>query len=183
MLEVEVKVKVNSSFAKDKLVSLGFIEDVSLYERDVYFNSESNDLRKADKALRIRECRNLDLDITEYELNYKGAKIDNSTMTREETEFIIPSFSHGERLLNGLGYFAAGSVEKRRTHFVKDGITCCIDNVAGLGEFLEIEILADDESAYDEAIKKISVVLNSLNLEMEDTIRHSYLSMLDGQSK
>jgi len=98
-------------------------------------------------------------------------------MTRKETEFTIPSFIEGESLLNGLGYFAAGRVEKERTHYAKDNITCCLDTVTNLGEFLEIEIIAGEEE-YDLAICKINDLLNKLGLRMEDTIRHSYLSML-----
>lgn len=176
-LEIEVKVKISHENLENTLEHLGFTKGTTVYEKDTYFNSAHLDLKEADKALRIREHRNLDTAETSFTLNFKGPKLDKSTMTREETEFEIPSFSHGELLFNGLGFFAAGGVEKKRIHYTKDEITCCLDEVTGLGEFLEIEIVAPG-SRYDEAIEKIKALLQTLGLSMADTVRHSYLSML-----
>lgn len=177
-LEIEVKVKIPHQKVIGCLKALGFSQTTTVYEKDTYFNSSSYDLKVADKALRIREHRNLDTDKSEYTLNFKGPKLDDTTMTREETEFEIPSYAHGERLFNGLGFFAAGGVEKTRMQYTKGEITCCLDNVTGLGEFLEIEIVAP-ESRYDASIEKINALLQELGLSMDDTIRHSYLSMIN----
>lgn len=177
MLEVEVKIRTHINEIRDKLVSIGFVRECSEYELDTYYNSELLDLKNEDKALRIRENRNLDSGKTVYILNYKGPKLDDSTMTRSETEFVIPSYEAGENLLTGIGYNPAGRVEKTRISYKKDGCTCCLDQVTGLGEFLEIEIMAD-ESEYDIALGKINELLVKLGLSMNDTIRTSYLCML-----
>ena len=177
MLEVEVKVKVNLTETEEKLKSLGFIKGTTVYEKDTYYNSEFNDLKAADKALRIREHKETDSNEIKYTLNFKGPKLDDFTMTRAETQFEIPSFEQGETVLKGLGYFAAGGVEKNRLHYTKENITCCLDEVIGLGEFLEIEIMAE-ETEYNAAIEEIGELLNSLGLKMDDSVRHSYLSML-----
>lgn len=141
MLEVEVKLKVKKSDIEKQLTDLGFIKGNSVYELDTYFNGDNLDLKEADKALRIRERRDLDYDETKYILNFKGPKIDDVTMTRQETQFEVPSFADGEIVLNGLGFYEAGIVEKSRIHYKKDEITCCLDSVTGLGDFLEIEIM------------------------------------------
>ena len=114
-------------------------------------------------------------------MNYKGPKLDNITMTREETEFVIPDYETGERLFNGLGFYAAGIVEKTRIHYTRGKTTCCLDKVTGLGEFLEIEIMAENKD-YDDAIREIEALLQILGLKMSDSIRNSYLSMVMKQA-
>lgn len=182
MLEVEVKIKADNEDISKKLTKLGFVKGPTVYEKDVYFNGEHKDLKAEDKALRIREYRDFAEGKSHFILNFKGPKIDSITMTREETEFEIPSFESGEKLFYGLGFFKAGEVEKVRTHYDKDGIECCLDKVTGLGEFLEIEIMAK-EAAYDDAIGKIKELLAELKLSMETSVRKSYLSMLQAENK
>lgn len=190
MLEVEVKVKIddqnqsktgNNDFKNigEILLDLGFTKEESVFEKDTYFNGKTKDLRASDMALRIRENRNLDSGEVVFLLTFKGPKIDDSTMTRQETEFEIPSFEHGKMLLDGLDYFVAGEVEKTRISYIKDDITCCVDLVKNLGKFLEIEIMAEEEE-YDLAISRIKELLGKLGLSLDDTIRNSYLSMLEG---
>ena len=178
MLEVEVKVKTKLDKAEILLQNLNFTKGTTVYEKDTYYNSKQLDLKEADKALRIREHRDIDLKDTIFILNFKGPKIDTTTMTREESEFEVPNFETCEKMLNGLGFFATGNVEKTRIHYKKDNVTCCLDSVTNLGEFLEIEIMAE-ESEYDVAISKIKDLLGKLGLGMSDTIRKSYLSMLE----
>ena len=181
MLEIEVKIRVDLGEIENKLNGLGYEKGTRVYEKDTYFNSDSYDLKEADKALRIRIHKDMDSGETKYVLNFKGPKLDDITMTREETQFEVPTYEQVETVLNGLGFVAAGGVEKTRIHYNKNDITCCLDAVSDLGEFLEIEIMAE-ESEYDASIGKIEELLDSLGLKMEDTIRHSYLSMLtEGQ--
>jgi len=207
MLEVEVKVKTDTATIVPRLLEMGFVQGTSEYERDSYFNGEKIDLKAEDKALRIRESRSCAPDSLErapgsaghalyyppdtvqgqnsscsrYVMNYKGPKIDNSTMTRAETEFEIPSFEAGKNMLSGLGFHIAGVVEKTRVHYMKDEITCCLDTVTDLGEFLEIEIIAE-EAEYENAMLRISDLLLKLGLSMEDTVRESYLCMLQDKN-
>ena len=176
MLEIEVKVKVQLDEMEISLRNLGFLKGTVVYEKDTYYNGRQVDLKKEDKALRIREHRDLESNVTTYVLNFKGPKLDDSTMTREETQFEVPSLEIGETVLNGLGFFATDGVEKVRTHYLKEVVTCCLDDVTGLGEFLEIEVIAE-EKGYDAAIEKIKGLLGRLGLSMRDTVRESYLSM------
>lgn len=177
MLEVEVKIKTDIDIISKKLLSLGFKKAKEIYEKDTYFNGKYIDLKKEDKALRIREYREKGNELGHFILNYKGPKIDNSTMTREETEFEIPSYEDGESVLNGLGLFPAGYVEKIRNTYVKEDITCCLDRVTELGEFVEVEIITH-EAGYESALSRIEGLLKMLGLDMQDTIRESYLCML-----
>ena len=179
MLEVEVKLKLEEfdSVAK-KLVEMGYEKGTTIYEYDNYYNSDFNDLKAADKALRIRKHLNVENNALKFVLNYKGPKCDDYTMTREETQFEVPSLELGESVINGLGYKVAGHVEKTRIHYVKDGVKVCLDDVTDLGKFMEIEVMAGDDSGYDDAIRVINEILHGLGYTMEQTIRESYLSMI-----
>lgn len=179
MLEVEVKIKLDDfDGVITKLVELGYQKGTTVYEYDNYYNSKYYDLKEADKALRIRKHLNVETGAVKYVLNYKGPKCDDYTMTREEYQFEVPSLELGESIINGLGYHVAGNVEKTRIHYVKDGIKICLDEVTNLGKYMELEVMAGDESGYDEAISIINDILLSLGYSMSDSIRKSYLSMI-----
>ena len=177
MLEVEVKIKTDLDAIERKLIEMGFVRGTTAYEYDTYYNGKLVDLKTADKALRIRLHKDVDTGRVKYVLNFKGPKLDDTTMTREETQFEVPSMEAGETVINGLGYFAAGNVEKTRIHYKSGDITCCLDSVTGLGDFLEIEIMAG-EADYDGAVAKIEKLLDELGVSMADTVRESYLCML-----
>ena len=57
-------------------------------------------------------------------------------------------------------------------------MTACLDYVHGLGEFLELEVLVSSEEEKDAALTQIENILNSLGYQISDTVRTSYLSML-----
>lgn len=58
-------------------------------------------------------------------------------------------------------------------------MTACLDSVEGLGEYLELEILVEQEEDRQQALQQIEERLLSLGYSMQDTTRISYLSMLE----
>ena len=63
----------------------------------------------------------------------------------------------------------------------KESVTACLDNVRGLGKFLELEILTDSEEKKESALGQIEKILNGLGYQISDTVRISYLSMLQNR--
>ncbi len=182
MIEVEVKIKAAHSDLFDKLEKLGFARTTTEYEKDIYYNGIKTDLKSEDKALRIREYSCGDMTESKFILNFKGNRLDESTMTRPETEFEIPGFDEGDTLLRGIGFIPKGMVEKTRIIIIKDEVTVCLDEVTGLGEFVEIEIMESDEAGYNTAMEKIQELMKKLGLDMSESIRTSYLSMLESRN-
>lgn len=77
MIEVEVKIPIeNIEKIKQKLLETGFIYQKTVVETDTYFTSDHYDMRKKDKALRIRKTENLDTGEVKAQLNCKGPKLD-----------------------------------------------------------------------------------------------------------
>ena len=73
---------------------------------------------------------------------------------------------------------ASGVVEKLRQYYHRDNITACVDAVTNLGDYLELEIIVDEEEKREAALDQLEQILHTLGYSMQDTTRTSYLSML-----
>lgn len=180
MIEVEVKLPVaDLDMIKGKLLQMGFKETAFIEERDTYFDNRQGDIRANGEALRVRETKDHLTGESRAQINFKGKKLDTCTMTREELETGVEDGEICRNILQAIGYVpVAPEVIKDRTVMQKESITACLDNVHGLGRFLELEILADSEEEKDAALERIENILNSLGYQISDTVRMSYLSML-----
>ena len=56
-------------------------------------------------------------------------------------------------------------------------ITACVDAVTNLGDYLELEIIVDEEEKREAALDQLEQILHTLGYSMQDTTRTSYLSM------
>lgn len=183
MIEVEVKLPVvGLDSIKVKLLKTGFKETEFIEERDTYFDNQQGDIRANGEALRVRETKDHLSGRSRAQINFKGKKMDACTMTREELETGVEDGAVCRNILQAIGYMPAEpEVVKNRTMLRKETVTACLDNVHGLGEFLELEILADDEEEKDAALGRIEHILNNLGYQISDTVRMSYLSMLQNR--
>lgn len=168
MIEVEAKARAGPEI-EDRIRELGgeFIGE----ERhvDIYFNHPSRDFAETDEALRIRKQNN------EAFLTYKGPKIDAITKTREELNTPIDDPVVTQLILLQLGFLETFSVKKNRRKYLLDGITLAVDNVDGLGRFLEAEF-ETIEADYQVHRDRVVTVLGKLGCR--ELIRKSYLELL-----
>ena len=185
MIEVEVKLPVaDLDGIRTELLKNGFKETAFIEERDTYFDNPQGDIRTNGEALRVREMKDHLTGKKRTQFNFKGKKLDTRTMTREELETGVEDGEICRNILQAIGYApAAPEVVKDRTMLQKGKITACLDKVHGLGEFLELEILADSEEQKDIALGRIENILNDLGYQISDTVQTSYLSMLMLQNK
>lgn len=163
MLEVEVK----ASFGEGKLAGFMSLNPEFIrteFQEDIYFNHPSRDFAETDEALRVRKANG------NYFLTYKGKKIDSETKTREEIE--ISCSKEIIDIFDRLGFKKAAEVKKTRKIFGFDNLNVSIDDVSGLGGFIEIE------SGNYEDLNKIFEILGKLGIKKEETIRESYLELI-----
>lgn len=180
MIEVEVKAKINDiNRCVSTFLDKGFVKDKYVEEIDTYYNSKFHDFRANDEALRIRESKDLVSGKKAAFVTYKGKKLDAISMSRKELESAIEMGDVVKQILENIGFDPVIPVEKIRVSLVKGNITVCIDDVKGLGGFIEVEMLVNDESMREAALKDIENVLGIVGLSMQDTVRKSYLSMLE----
>ena len=111
-------------------------------------------------------------------ITYKGKKLDNRSMAREELEMEIPDAEIGKKLLSRIGFYSVPVLEKKRRYLRRGEMTACVDQVTGLGDYLELEIIVETEAEREGVLQKIEEVLTGLGYSMKDTTRHLYLSML-----
>ena len=155
MYEVEQKFRVADPAALEaKLVGLAarFREPVEQVDR--YFAHPCRDFVKTDEALRLRRVGD------DVATTWKGPRIDSATKTRLELELglaPVPPLPGGPRggqatldrwteLLEALGFRRVRDVAKRRraarVHWQGTEVEAALDRVAGIGDFLELELQA-----------------------------------------
>jgi adenylate cyclase class 2 len=180
--EVEQKFRLlDSEPMVARLTALGAVWGSRIEQVDRYFQHPQRDFARTDEALRLRRVGDQNF------VTYKGPRIDRETKTRTEIELpLVPGIAAAEQyaaLLEALSFSPAGIVHKwRLTGELAWGeftVQLAVDDVAGLGGFLELEIEADDKTlaAAQAAIRGLSAKLD-LSGQAE---RRSYLEMLLSQ--
>jgi adenylate cyclase class 2 len=172
MIEVEVKARADEHTLQ-KILALGAVFLAEENHRDIYFNSPLRDFRETDEALRIR------IKDEGARLTYKGPKLDRETKSRLELTAAIDCPEGMEEILRALGFVPSAEVRKRRTKYLLGDVTFALDDVQGLGLFLELE--ARGEGNWEAQKDKVVSLLSQLGLG--ESIRKSYLELLAEPSK
>lgn len=165
MLEVEIKANIETQPIEQKLGMLGAKFIHRTHQKDVYFQHPCHDFKKTDEALRVRKVKD------GYFLTYKGAKLDPETKTRKEIQIRVEK--NVLNLLRSLGFSVAGEVEKWRSFYRWKDLRIYLDDVKGLGNFLELEGTSWKDK------EKIFRILEKLGIEKRKLTRKSYLELLE----
>ena len=182
MFEVENKFPIDDlNDVEARLVALGCEFAPAIEQRDCYFNHPQRDFAETDEALRIRSVGD------ENCLTYKGPKVDTATKTRREIEPALGAGAgNAERVsevLIALGFRPVHVVEKRRRIaeivWQEMRVEIALDNVDGLGDFLEIEITVEEAQL---AAAQTCLASLAEHLELSAPERRSYLEMLLAKS-
>lgn len=181
MTEVELKAALTAAQALTlpaRLTAMGFAPAETLRETDLYFNGTQRNFRTTDEALRLRRCQNPDTGETVSLVTYKGPKRDGRSNTRTEYETAVADPETLRGILQALGYTPQYLVDKTRRHFTRDSITVCLDTVADLGSYAELETVLTDGTDHDAAVDALLSLLDALEIPREALSRRSYLELL-----
>ena len=148
----------------------------AISQADTYVSHPNRDFRVTDEVLRLRRDGKANF------ITYKGPKIDRVTKTRLELELPLPN---GEEiaqrfveLLGLLGFEVVVDVRKRRrkTQVAWDGdmVEVALDEVEGLGKFVELEAIAE-EAGLDEAKRRVASLAARLGLTRNERLSYSEL--------
>ncbi len=184
MVQFEIEIKLplrNRQETLEKLLYYRFQETSEIREEDTYFNGIHHDIKKQDEALRIRQSTDCRTGHSHTQINFKGPKLDNISMSRMELETEVQDADVMESILTHLEFFPVAKVIKTRKYLRRDTITACLDQVDGLGDFLELEVVAGKENEREENLNKMEELLAVLEYKMSDTVRTSYLGMLQAK--
>lgn len=177
MYEVEVKVRADRDVVRRRLEDGGATFEGSVRQVDTYFDAPHRDYADTDEALRIREQRGDDGTLTAV-VTYKGPLVEAESKTREEFETTVGDPETAAAIFEGLGFTPAATVEKDRDFYALDGYTVTLDDVTGLGEFVEVETETTRQEEVEPAREKAISLLRDLGLDPDDQIRASYLGLL-----
>jgi adenylate cyclase class 2 len=178
MLEVEVKYRAaDHARIEEQLRRWSARLAEGREDADTYVNAPHRDFAKTDEAFRVRRIGEKNF------VTYKGPKTDAHTKTRREIEVPLADGAAAadqfQELLVALGFKPVAVVRKRRRVFdlTRDGFALhvSLDDVAGVGKYAEIEIVAPD-SEFDRA--KATVLQVAAELGLTEMERRSYLELL-----
>jgi adenylate cyclase class 2 len=188
--EVEQKHLVaNLPAIEDQLARLGVTWHGTAEQVDRYFSHPGRDFAVTDEALRLRSTAD------GVVITWKGPRLDATAKTRREIELPLAegaalgaagavagmpaTLDRWTELLEALGFRRVREVTKRRrlatVEWQHETIEVALDHVAGLGDFVELEMLTDTAG-----ITAAAACIESLAQELGCTKpeRRSYLEML-----
>ncbi|RZN61912.1 class IV adenylate cyclase [Methanonatronarchaeum sp. AMET6-2] len=170
-IEVEIKAKVDSrEELEQKILENGSYID-TYHQKDIYFNHPCRDFSETDEALRIRE-HNKNAYIT-----YKGSKMDETSKSREEIETPIKNIDKHIKILRKLGFKPLKPVQKKRDKYKVGKHTIVIDEVKGLGTYIEVETQSNQKN-YQKDLEETKKLISKLGFNEKNLIRRSYLELL-----
>lgn len=176
--EVELKFPLRAGDdVEERLAALGAVAAADEVQSDRYFAHPVRDFSQTDEALRLRSTPRSN------SLTYKGPLLDDATKTRQELELDVaagPDAAHvAWAILRAVGFEDVRCVVKRRRpwRLTWEGrpFDVALDDVEGLGRFLEIETMA---GAADWTAARDSALRLAARLELHPSERRSYLQLL-----
>lgn len=168
ILEIEIKAYCDDDEkVRREISAIGGIALNKVREEDIYYNHPARDFAQTDEALRVRLVGDRAI------LTYKGPKLSSRSKARIEEEVVISDIFAMKKVLLHLGFKESGRVVKIREHYRIDDIDISIDEVSGLGIFVELEKKGHQT---EEIEKKLFDLADKLGLTKFE--RRSYLEML-----
>ena len=176
MLEIEVKIRVGDLRpVRSRLIEAGASAPERAHERDIYYNAPDRDFTRTVEALRVRYSGD------HCVLTYKGAKLPGySAKAREELSTSVESGLILEQILERLEFKRTAEVEKIREYYRFGTASVALDEVKGLGSFVEIERCTTGEG--HNLQREIKEIARELGIHGEP-IRSSYLELLQSIKK
>lgn len=177
MIEVETKLKTDCmEHIEERIKEFNVQYKGEKTQIDLYFDNPNIQILSGGGALRVRDTDG------KYRLTYKGPKKDNETTSRAEFEIRIESAREMIKILDELGFYKICEVKKFRKTYLLEDLIITLDNVDGLGEFIEVEGKASNDEEFEQKKDEIFKLLKKLGLSTEEISQRSYLEMLlDGK--
>mgnify|MGYP002740378531 FL=1 len=171
MIEVESKFKVLSSITRDELLTIlkdQFIAPISVKRQidTVFLLPEQVDapIVPGSKIMRVRDV--LNPETGELQRSLMTLKVEGQAkLVSDEYEFAVDDGNAARQMLTALGWQEIVTVDKVRLESKTEDYTICIDEVAGLGLFIELEILTEDDANVKNIQQQMCNFLKSLDID------------------
>lgn len=181
-MEIEIKARLqDKDVVMKKLTALGCAFSAATTQDDMVWveTMGSMDTFLANKVfLRIRVQ-----DSSKVILTAKKSKAlsGDESLIKREHEVVVDSADEARGILEMLGLTEAVRVVKKRQKTHHAGYEICVDDIEGLGSFIELERIADEHEAA-RIQKEMTDFLTTLGVSAEDKVSKGYdILMLEKQ--
>ena len=173
MIEIEAKFKLSANITRDKLIAVlesQLVVPASIkHQIDTIFllpEQVDTPIIPGSKIMRIRDI--LDPETGELQRSLITLKVEGPTkLVSDEYEFAVDDGDMARQMLTALGWQEVVTVDKVRLESKTEDYTICVDEVAGLGLFIELEVLAEDDANTDNIQQQMYSFLKNLNIDGE----------------
>lgn len=172
MIEFELKARVPPERLAQVRAALGPAERVEEHA-DLYFQHPCRDVAATDEAIRLSRRA------SRVELTWKGPKLDATTKARREVVVPVADAEAARAFLEALGCSAAMEVRKVRSIHRAAAFEVALDDVPGLGTFVELERILPPDAPRDVPEREARALLATWGITQ--TERRSYLELLLAQ--
>ena len=171
MIEVESKFKVLGDITQSDLLAVfkdQFIAPISSKHQidTVFLLPEQVDapIVPGSKIMRVRDV--LNPETGELQQSLMTLKVEGQTkLASDEYEFAVDDGNAARQMLTALGWQEIVTVDKARLESKTEDYTICIDEVAGLGLFIELEVLTEDSADVKNIQQQMRNFLKNLDID------------------
>lgn len=171
MIEIESKFKLASDITRDNLIAIlksQFIAPISSKRQidKVFLLPEQVDapIVPGSKIMRVRDV--LNPETGELRLSLMTLKVEGQAkLVSDEYEFVVDDGNTARQMLTALGWQKVVTVDKIRFESKTEEYTICIDEVAGLGLFIELEVLIEDSADVKDIQQQMCNFLKNLDID------------------
>lgn len=145
MMEIEIKVKVKDPENLRKMLEKKqFKLEGTGTNKDTYYTIKHRDFMATKECLRVRDMPEKKKVVITYKPASSKAMIQEKMIWKKELETTVGSAEVIEGILEAIDAIKLVVVEKMRESYVKEDIHATIDQVKGVGCFMEIEKMSND---------------------------------------
>ena len=171
MIEIESKFKLASDITRDNLIAIlksQFIAPISSKRQidTVFLLPEQVDapIIPGSKIMRVRDI--LNPETGELRRSLMTLKIEGQTkLASDEYEFVVDDGNAARQMLTALGWQKVITIDKVRLESKTEDYTICIDEVTGLGLFIELEVLTEDSADVKNIQQQMCNFLKNLDID------------------
>ena len=171
MIEVESKFKVLGDITQSDLLTIlkdQFITSISSKRQidTVFLLPEQVDapIVPGSKIMRVRDV--LHSETGELQRSLMTLKVEGQAkLVSDEYEFVVSDGNAARQMLTALGWQEIVTVDKVRLESKTEDYTICIDEVAGLGLFIELEVLTEDNVDVKNIQQQMCNFLKNLDID------------------
>ena len=163
---IEIKARVdNPEEMRSSVLAISDTEVETIWQEDVFFECSNG-------RLKLRKCPDGTGQLIYYDRpNLNGPR---------ESNYIITPVHHPGPLEESLARSngVRGIVRKRRLLFLVGNTRIHLDSVEGLGEFVELEVVLDEDDTVQDGKRTALGIMDALAIDEAGLIEESYLDLL-----